>query len=260
MGELALYLLAQAVGTLGFAYALGTVAFKQRALPAIMAAAGLYAMMGAALVEVGADRFGWSSTSVGADYALVAIGVAAAGAGSFLKHFDPGAGWSRERLLATGVLAGAVVCGMALVALAGSSGALVDPAGLGVRGSSDGYSHIRPAGLAMGAPLVIGAAMMVLAGSMGTLRRGDASALWLWIGGVLFILWPLDLDVASVTLMPALLLLGAACTYFGFQPKRPKPEAEAEGPRTEGSKGARGPASTEGATAPAPAERGPPPG
>ena len=100
MGELALYLLAQAVGTLGFAYAQGTVAFKQRALPAFMAAAGLYALMGAALVEVGADRFGWSATSLGLDYALVTIGVAAVGSGSLLKNLDTGLGWTRERLVA----------------------------------------------------------------------------------------------------------------------------------------------------------------
>lgn len=222
MGELALYLLAQAVGTLGFAYALGTVAFKQRALPAIMAAAGLYAMMGAALVEVGADRFGWSATSLAADYALVTFGVAAAGSGAFLRHLDAGAGWTRERLLVLCVLAAAAACGLALVALAGSSEALVDPAGLGLKGSPDGYSHLRPMGRALGAPLVLGAAMMVLAGSMGALRRKEASALWFWIGGVLFALWPLDLRLMSVTLMPAVLLLGAACTYFGFQPKRAK--------------------------------------
>ena len=257
MGELALYLLAQAVGTLGFAYALGTVAFKQRELPAIMAAAGIYAMMGAALVEVGADRFGWSATSLGIDYALVTIGVAAAGSGAFLKHFDTGKGWTRERLLAIGVLAAAVACGLALVALAGSSEALVDPAGLGIKGSSAGYSHLRPAGRAMGAPLVLAAAMMVLAGSMGALRRKDPSAIWFWIGGVLFALWPLDLKLVSITLMPALLLLGAACTYFGFQPRKPKATTEGDG--ADSSKSARESGVAEGPPAAVPAEGSPSP-
>jgi len=257
MGELALYLFAQAVGTLGFAYALGTVAFKQRALPTVMAAAGIYAMMGAALVEVGADRLGWSPTSIGIDYALVTIGVAAAGSGSFLKHFDTGKGWTRERLLALGVLVAALACGLALVALADSSGALVDPAGLGAKGSSDGRSHLMPAGRAMGAPMVLAAAMMVLAGSMGTLRRKDASAVWLWIGGVLFLLWPLDLRLVSVTLMPALLLLGAACTYFGFQPKRPK--VAPEGKEGEGSNSARESEPSEVAPASVPTDGSPSP-
>jgi hypothetical protein len=255
MGELALYLLAQAVGTLGFAYALGTVAFKQRVLPTVMAAAGIYAMMVAALVEVGADRFGWSPTSLGVDYALVTIGVAAVGSGSFLKHFGTGKGWTRERLLALGVLAAAVACGLALIALAGSSEALVDPVGLGVKGSSDGYSHLKPAGRAMGAPLVLAAAMMVLAGSMGALKRRDSSAVWLWIGGVLFILWPLDLRYISVTLMPALLLLGAACTYFGFQPKRTKAASDVHA--AEGTSTAPEPSSSEGSPAAVPANGSP---
>jgi hypothetical protein len=257
MGELALYLLAQAVGTLGFAYALGTVAFKQRAPPAVMAAAGLYALMGAALVEVGADRFGWSATSLGLDYALVTIGVAAVGSGSFLKNLDTGRGWTRERLVAIAVLAAAVVCGLALITLAGSSEALVDPAGLGVKGSTDGYSHLKLAGRATGAPLLLAGAMMVLAGSTGVLKRRDLGAIWLWIGGVLFMLWPFDLRVISMPLMPALLLLGAACTYFGFHPKGPK--AETGGLGADGSKSARGPGPADSAPAAAPAEESPSP-
>jgi hypothetical protein len=94
--------------------------------------------------------------------------------------------------------------------------------------------------------------MMVLAGSMGALKLRDPSAVWLWVGGVLFILWPLGLTFISVTLMPALLLLGAACTYFGFQPKRPKAAQEGQG--AEGSNTARGSDAAEGPPAAVPSE------
>jgi len=89
------------------------------------------------------------------------------------------------------------------------------------------------------------------------LKRRDFGAIWLWMGGVLFMLWPFDLRVISVPLMPALLLLGAACTYFGFQPKRPK--AKTEGLGADGSKSAREPGPADGPPAAAPAEESPSP-
>ncbi len=230
MSQLVLYLLAQAVGTLGFAYLIGTIALQRRAVPCAVIAAGMYMMLGSALVQIGADRLGWSAASLAAAYALVTGGVGLLGAGSLLRRRrgDVPSRWERPAGLA--VLAASVVCAIALVAL---RGALVDDDGLRALPFGDGWSRLAPAGWALGAPLALGAAALVVTGARDVLEDRRWKGAYVWAAGVAFAAWPFDFKLEGVPLMPLVMLLGMALVYLAIAPKgkrAPDGVVEREGP------------------------------
>lgn len=234
MGQLVLYLLAQAVGTLGFAYSMGTVAMRRKSLSNSYAAAGMYMVMVAALIEVAADRLGWRPLWLAADLGLVTGGVGLLGA-SVLARLEVEGGAARlVRLMRWVVPLASIGCAVTLLALSGSDGAVVDHDGLRAEEFVDGRSHLTAAGWALGVPLALGVAALILAGSRGVLSERRVRAAGLWAGGVLLLLWPFDLPVGGVTISPFALLLGIACTYVGLVPPKeasesPEAKEEAEG-------------------------------
>jgi hypothetical protein len=120
----------------------------------------------------------------------------------------------------------------------------VDQEGLRAAAFEDGRAHLTMAGWALGAPLALGAAALILVGSHEVLSRGRVRAAGLWAGGVLVLVWPFDLPVGGVTLAPFALLMGVACIYVALAPTRagPGPEGapgDEDGPRD--VKGAGGP-------------------
>lgn len=230
MGSFVLYVLTQAVGGLAFAVALGTLAAKDRREHLVLATAGLYLIMGATLVEVGADRHGWTPTSVGIYLAFISMGVAIIGAGAILRN---AAGMERHRevtLVARGLVVVAALTGAVMALTGGAMEQVVDSDSVIGAETGGGYSHLGPLGLALGLPLFLGAAMVVLSGARSVLAGGDSRGVWLWCAGILYLLWPFDIWVAELPLTPALILLAGAMVYFGFQPKA---AAEGEGEGTD---------------------------
>ncbi len=235
MGQLVLYLLAQAMGTLGFAYYMGTVAMRRRSLANTFAAAGMYMVMVAALVEVAADRLGWRPLWLAADLGLVAGGVGLLGASVLARTEVEGSAARLVRVMRWAVPVVSVGCAVALAALAGLDDAVVDHDGLRAEGYEGGRSHLTTAGWALGAPLALGVASLILVGSHDVLAMRRLRAVGLWAGGVLLMLWPFDMTVGGVTLSPFALLLGIACTYIGIVP------AEGSPTPSEGAEGGEGP-------------------
>jgi hypothetical protein len=217
MGQLVLLMFAQAVGALGFAYFTGTVALKRKAIPCAVTAAGMYMMLGSALVQAGTERLGWTDLSLAAAYALVTGGAGLMGAGALLrKHHDvEPVRWERYAGLVT--LGATVVCAIALVALSGS---LIDADGLRAVPFEDGWSRLAPAGWALGAPLALGAAGLVVRGARDALVAKRWKGALLWAAGVVLAAWPLDLRLGSVPLMPVVMLLGMALVYLAVTPPK----------------------------------------
>ena len=61
------------------------------------------------------------------------------------------------------------------------------------------------------------------------MARRDINGLWLMGAGVLFLLWPFNIWLNDLPLMPAILLMAMTMTYFGFQlPKEGADEDEEE--------------------------------
>lgn len=217
MGQLVLYILAQAVGALGFAYLTGTIALQRKAIPCAITAAGMYMMLGSALVQAGTERLGWSALSLAAAYAMVTGGVGLLGAGALLRrgHDEAQARW--ERPLGLAALGASAACAVALVAL---HGPLVDADGLRAVPFADGWSRLAPAGWALGAPLALGAAALVVRGARDALVAKRWRGALLWAAGVALAAWPLDLRLGDVPLMPMAMLLGMALVYLSVAPPR----------------------------------------
>jgi hypothetical protein len=235
MGSQVLYVLMQSLGTFAFAYLIGALAFKERRLYMVLVALGMYLIMGAALIEVGGERGGWTPFWLGTYLAMVSIGTVAIGMGSLLREGDDIDIPKRLEQSLWALLITAAVLGGGLAAMAGSSDSVVDDSALLGAEVSGGFRYLGIVGWVLGAPMFVGAVLVILAGARTSLVRGDGRGLWLWAAGVLFVIWPLDVHLGELTLAPTILLMAAATTYFGYQPKAEsdemdeKTEAIAEG-------------------------------
>ncbi len=233
MGALVLYLLVQAIGTLVFAYSAGVVAFKDRRPWNIAAATGLYLIMGAALAEMAVDRLGWSPFLLTLHFGLVVLGVTVISSAALLKEGRRLEAARVPMLLAAALVVLAVVMAIVLVAFS-EADVFVDEEGLSGAEAEEGFDHMRTAGFLTALPLVLSSVVLVAISARHVLLEGDSKGVWLWAAGVLFVLWPLNITVAGLPMMPAILLLGAAMTYLGFQPREEEREREVEPPAREG--------------------------
>jgi len=245
MGQLVLYMLAQAVGSLGFAYATGAIALRRKAIPCAITATGMYMLMGSALVQAGTEHLGWSAPSLAAAYALVTGGVGLLGAGTLLRRSKDVEPMPGERTAGLAMLGASSACAIALLAL---SGALVDADGLRAVAFEDGWSRLSPAAWALGAPLALGAAALVVRGSRDVLQERRWGGALLWAAGAAFAAWPLDLRVEGVPMMPVAMLIGMALVYLSVAP--PRGGAEGDAAAMDGAAPGAGP--TAGADRPGP--------
>jgi hypothetical protein len=233
MGSYVLYLLMQAFVTMIFAYFSGTLALQSRKLPTMLVSAGFYLIMGSALLELWGDRGGWEAWALGLNAALVATSVALIGGGILLMKApgmpDPSLADSLAKLF----IVGSALMGAALAASAGSSSAVVDPKGATGIEISGTFTHLGPVGWVLGAPLLIGAVLLVWMGIRTAFVRSEVREAWFVGSGALFLVWPFDLHVGGVPLGPSILMLAVATTYFGNQPPKGQedvPEGEREEP------------------------------
>ncbi len=224
MGSHMLYVLMQAIVVLVCAYTAGALAMRERRLYLVLVAVGMYLILGATLIEVWADRFDWDPGALGFYIATMSIGVAAIASGVLTREGEDLEGWERYRHAPLVLVGIAVVLGLALAVGASSSG-IVDSEGLEDSGLSGGLAHVGPWGWALSIPLLVGAVVLIVAGARCSLVRRDARGLWLWVGGILLVLWPFDIHVGELGLNPALLMFGLVMTYFGLQ----IPQVEEEG-------------------------------
>ncbi len=217
MGSYVLYLLMQAFVALIFAYFSGTLVFKERKLYMLLASLGFYLMMGSALVEVWGDRAGWTAANVGLNAAMVATGVAVIGAGALsreARHMENG---QRMNMLVYVFLGIAAVTGVALAVFGGSSTSIVDEAAVLGAEISGAFSHLGPAGWALGSPLFVGGTLLAWMGARMVMVRQDIQGFWFMGAGVLYLLWPFDIWVNDLPLTPTILLMAMTMTYFGLQ-------------------------------------------
>ncbi|UCC93514.1 MAG: hypothetical protein JSW25_02280 [Thermoplasmata archaeon] len=229
MGSYVLYILMQAFVALILAYFSGTLVFRERRLYMLLVAVGFYLILGATLVEVWGDKAGWEAWAIGLNAALVATGVAAIGAGALLREAPSMEASGLVDTVAKVFIGISAVMGVVLASSGGTSEAIVDPTGiLGIE-ISGGFSHLGNAGWALASPFFVGGLMMAWMGARGGMARGDARGFWLMAAGVLFLLWPFDIQMAQLPLAPAFLMMALTMTYFGFQlPKEGEGDAEGE--------------------------------
>lgn len=244
MGSYVLYLLAQAFGTLVFAYLAGSMAFKDRRPALVLVALGLYLFMGAGLLELSGDRSGWTRSGIGLYAGLVSMGVCCIGVGSTLRESESMEDSGKVRLLALALLVAGAVTALVLAALAGASTSVVMEWDGADKGISGAYSQLGPAGWALGSPLLIGAVLVIVAGLRAALARKDGGGFWLLTAGVLYLIWPFDIWLAGLPLAPMFLLLGSSTTYLGYQASQPSAEEMEEA--TEGQGEATGRVAMEG--------------
>ncbi|UCC93598.1 MAG: hypothetical protein JSW25_02750 [Thermoplasmata archaeon] len=235
MGSYVLYLLMQAFVTLIFAYFSGTLVFKERKLYMLLFSLGFYMMMCSALVEVWGDRAGWTATGVGLNAALVATGVAVIGTGAVMREAGDMEHGDQMDIMAKVFLGVAVVMGILLAVSGGYSSSIVDEESLMGAEISGAFSHLGPAGWALGIPLFIGGVLLAWMGARRGLAHRDIRGFWLMGAGVLYLLWPFDIWLNELPLAPAILLMAMTMTYFGFQPpkedeEKAKEEKAEEGP------------------------------
>ncbi len=250
MGNYVLYLLMQAFVTLIFAYFSGTWLLQSRRLHMMLLSLGFYLLMGSALLELWGDRAGWESWALGLNAALVATSVALMGAGALLREAPRMTNPSMMELIGKVFAGAAVLMGVVLAALAGSTSAVVgteDTAGIEISGAFD---HLGALGWALGSPLFIGAILLAWLGVRSVYVRSDTKGLWSVGTGVLFLLWPFDIRLGGLPLAPSILMIAVAMAYFGLQPpkgtgddeegKKGDQEGEHDGERFDG--GEEGPA------------------
>ena len=237
MGSYVLYVLMQAIVALGCAYAAGTLAIKKRRWTFLLLAVGMYLVLSATLTEIWTDRFDWGTGTLGLYLTLVCAGVLSIGVGLLVREMhddeeDEGLPPIAMLILLVGVL-------MAVAIVLGSgSESVVDPVADTMSGLAGGFSNLGPAGIVLALPMVIGAVLIIITGARASLVRGDRRGLWLWMAGILLVLWPLDIEVGRVPMNPALLMFALVLVYFGFQPPKEKEGGrEREGAQEEERRG-----------------------
>jgi hypothetical protein len=230
MGSYVLYLLTQAFIALIFAYFSGTLLFKDRRPYMFLVALGFYLLMGAALVEVWGDRAGWETWMVGLNAALVATSVALLGSGALMRESEHMDDPPRTVNLAWVLVVASAVMGAALAVTSGSSSSVVDGEVIEDIEISGAFSHLGPVGWALGAPLLLGAALLIWLGIRGALVRQDLKGFWAVGAGVMFLLWPFNLELAGLPLSPSVMMMGITMAFFGFQiPKEDENDETIEG-------------------------------
>jgi hypothetical protein len=217
MGSYVLYIMMQAFVALILAYFSGTLVFRERRLYMLVVCIGFYIILGSTLVEVWGDKAGWTAWAIGLNAGLMAIGVAAIGTGALLRETDDMDRSTLFDMVAKVFIGISAIMGAVLASSGGTSESIVDPDSIAGIEISGAFTHMGPAGWALGSPLLIGGIIMAWMGARGGLARGDARGFYLMGAGVLLLLWPFDLQMAQLPLSPAFLMMGLTTAYFGFQ-------------------------------------------
>jgi hypothetical protein len=178
------------------------------------------------------DRVGWSPFLLTIHFGLVVLGVTVIAAAALLSEGQRLKAQRVPMLLAAALVVLALVMALVLIAFA-EVDVFVDGEGLSGAEAEEGFDHMKTAGFLTALPLILGSVILVFISARHVLLEGDSKGVWLWAAGVLFILWPLNITVAGLPMMPAILLLGAAMTYLGFQPIEEETDREGEPPGSE---------------------------